>query len=545
MPRKLPAAARRSGRGGLRRRARGPHPAALRRGVPGPGQGAPGPQGVRRGAQVPDPRLRGRAQLRRRARGPAARRRFALPAGRQPEPDPGRSQVPRLPEPLPDQRPRRLRPVPDRQDSGAAHGKARSGSEGGGAGAGGLRGAAASLSDQRVRRPGRAGNSSGQGQSRRARVPRRQLLPALRAAGGRRPAVRESARDLSRLQPPRQGALPSRPGLPEAGEADRIASRLRAPAQRVPAEPLRRRAAAAAGGRGLRPMRRAGLALAVALVLGACSGMAGTATETEAQELEELKARVLELQRKAAMAEVEIARLRQQVAALETRGAPAARSASSTPATPSTPSATSSRPRAAAPPAGPAAPPARRAPAPEPPRSDPEEIEESDLEDQPPPARPAPAAPSSPAGRTAEAVTAPPSRPSPGAAPQAITPQAQALYDQAYTLYHQGRYLDAEASFQRFLQSHGRTELGDNASYWIGESRYARGDLQGALAAFQEAVSRFPGGNKVPDALLKAGQCLEGLGDADGARAAYDEVLARFADSAAAAVARERRAALR
>jgi tol-pal system protein YbgF len=232
-----------------------------------------------------------------------------------------------------------------------------------------------------------------------------------------------------------------------------------------------------------------------AVVAAGCASLDGGATSSRDADIEELKARVIELQKKAAMAEVEIARLRQEV--LAARGAPA-------PLTPPPPAPAAPQPVEIAPPPPPGA------------------IEEGDLESSP--AEPPPGAP-----------------PAPAASPQPLDAQAQAVYDQAYTLYHQGRYLDAETAFQRFLQAHGRTELADNASYWIGECRYARGDLRGALAAFRETIERYPQANKVADALLKAGQCLEGLGDIDGARAAYDELLARFGDSAAASVARGRR----
>lgn len=142
--------------------------------------------------------------------------------------------------------------------------------------------------------------------------------------------------------------------------------------------------------------------------------------------------------------------------------------------------------------------------------------------------------------------------PAPGATPPAAagskgepaTPAVQALYDRGYTLYHQKHFVDAEASFQRFLQAEPGSELADNAQYWIGECRYSRGDMRGALAAFREAVTRYPQGNKTPDALLKAGMSLEALGDKEGARNTYQEVLRRFPSTAVAAVAEERRAKL-
>jgi tol-pal system protein YbgF len=157
-------------------------------------------------------------------------------------------------------------------------------------------------------------------------------------------------------------------------------------------------------------------------------------------------------------------------------------------------------------------------------------------------------APAEPARRPAPPPVAPPraveerapsGRP-PAAAAVEVTAEAQALYDRGYTLYHQGRYVDAESSFQRFIQSHPTTELTDNAHYWIGESRLARGDVAGALAAFRETVERYPDGNKVPDALLKVGEAMAALGDGEGAREAYQEVLRRFAGTTAAAVAEDR-----
>lgn len=229
------------------------------------------------------------------------------------------------------------------------------------------------------------------------------------------------------------------------------------------------------------------------------------------EEVRDLRRMVVELQRKAAVSEVELARLREKVAQLES--APPSGVAVREPAV-------EAAPRRPAP---------REVVIPSPPPVRP--IEEADLEDDldDPEVLPEPAPP-----------VAEPSR---AAAPPELEPvdaSAQALYDRGYTLYNQGEYVEAEASFQRFLSAHPETDLSDNALYWIGESRYARRDLRGALSAFRESVHRFPRGNKVPDALLKAGQCLEELGDAASARASYREIERRFPDSAAALIAAER-----
>jgi tol-pal system protein YbgF len=262
--------------------------------------------------------------------------------------------------------------------------------------------------------------------------------------------------------------------------------------------------------------------LAAALTVAALAGCAGQGVmgartaERPPAEVQELRTRVLELQRQAAVTEVELERLRRKLAELEARleGRP-----------PPAPE----RPPAAIPP-----PPRSSAGAAPPPREPVFEVE--DLPPEEGSRRPTP--PAAPPRAVVE-----PAPPSAGSAGE-VTPEAQELYDRGYTLYHQGRYVDAESSFRRFIQSHPATELTDNAQYWIGESRLARGDVSGALAAFREAVERYPEGNKVPDALLKVGEAMATLGDVEGAREAYQEVIRRFAGTTAAAVARDRLEAL-
>jgi tol-pal system protein YbgF len=267
------------------------------------------------------------------------------------------------------------------------------------------------------------------------------------------------------------------------------------------------------------------VALLALAVTGGCASGSLPGSGGRGEDLAEVKARVLELQRQAAVNELELARLRQQVAELEARvgGAPTARPAISE--------------QRRAPP--PAAPTERRGLETSPP---PPTREEDDLEPDFPAPRQVPPSPPPPPATSLPAPALPPSDASPVAAgPLPPVPRAgQAIYDQGYTLYHQGRHLEAEARFEEFLDQHPATELSDNAQYWIGSARFARGDYAGALEAFRRTVERYPRENKVPDALFKVGQCLEELGDPRGAVEIYRELARRFPDTAAAALAAER-----
>ena len=287
----------------------------------------------------------------------------------------------------------------------------------------------------------------------------------------------------------------------------------------------------------------------------AYSGLLGRSKPSKIeQQLADLESRVLQLQHQATVDKVEIDRLRQKLAELEDRLAREAKERAAAIEKANAPRGLTEesvpKPRSVEvievadieepldepipedPPASPEDP--RVAAAADAPLSD---DEDPNLVADAPPAtvRPAPSAPPVQDGPSGLAV--------PGS-PAKINPTAQALYDQGYSLYHQGRYVDAEETFKRFLAAYGATDLGDNAQFWIGQSRLARNELQSALAAYRQTVREHPNGNKVPDALLQAGEVLERLGDADEARATYEDIERRFPDTTASAEAAKRRARL-
>ncbi len=256
------------------------------------------------------------------------------------------------------------------------------------------------------------------------------------------------------------------------------------------------------------------------------------------EELQRLKSRIVDLQRQVRVNEVELARLRERMRLLEAGGITSRTGRTEEPigsASRSTPSEAGREP--IAPPAYVPPEPALSEPAPiDGASARTVTIEQSDLELPPSAAQQGHGStpPSSTAGEpVAEATPVEP-----------LSAQGQALYDRGYAQYNEGQYVDAEATFQQFLQAYPNTQLSDNAQYWIGEARLARGDNRGALAAFFETVEKFPQGNKVPDALLKAARCLQASGDRGGSRMTYDELIRRFPDTAAAAVAEEERLAL-
>jgi tol-pal system protein YbgF len=119
-------------------------------------------------------------------------------------------------------------------------------------------------------------------------------------------------------------------------------------------------------------------------------------------------------------------------------------------------------------------------------------------------------------------------------------PGRNAEYESALTALRDGRVEEAERELERFASSATDSDLADNAWFWLGESRLARGDTAGAIDAYRTAIDRYPEGNKVPDALWKLGVALAASGDSSAAREVWNELVRRFPSSAVAEAARAR-----
>lgn len=270
-------------------------------------------------------------------------------------------------------------------------------------------------------------------------------------------------------------------------------------------------------------MRKSILSIGLALTLLASNGCSlssagkrtGTTAASDSREIAVLKAHIVELQRRAVVADVEIGRLQSRLADLES-GARKRQADDGT-----------------------------QAQSPAPLRDVRQQLESVDLPGSGSSGRaslersdlPVVSATATGIGTGAEGAGGGVAGASTDAA---LTASAQELYDRGYTLFYQGHHVDSETAFQQFLLRYSATVLGDNAQFWIAEARYARGDVKGALAAYRETAARFPAGNKVPDAQVKIGDCLRELGELEAARQTYRSVIREFPSAAAATAARER-----
>ncbi len=113
-------------------------------------------------------------------------------------------------------------------------------------------------------------------------------------------------------------------------------------------------------------------------------------------------------------------------------------------------------------------------------------------------------------------------------------PDAKKSYETALRLVNDKQYDKALDAFAAFLVKYPDHPLVENATYWRGESYFAKGEYKSAADQFEAVLSRPSGGSKAPDALLKLGIANEKLGATDKANEFYARLRTEYPKSEAA-----------
>jgi tol-pal system protein YbgF len=142
----------------------------------------------------------------------------------------------------------------------------------------------------------------------------------------------------------------------------------------------------------------------------------------------------------------------------------------------------------------------------------------------------APAAPVDPS-----AAAAPGTAPDAGGAPAApvtlapgMTPQR--LYNTALADFTAGQWALCIEGFNTYLRSFSRTDLADDAQWYVGECYQQDGKFQEAIDAYNRVISGYPKGDRVPDAYYKRGMALSAMGQTDRARESFETLMKNYPD---------------
>lgn len=131
-----------------------------------------------------------------------------------------------------------------------------------------------------------------------------------------------------------------------------------------------------------------------------------------------------------------------------------------------------------------------------------------------------------------------PAAPAP-AAPVVAGGSPQRLYNTAWADYASGQWALAITGFEAYVSTYPRSEMTDDAAFYIGETYFLQGDFQGAVEAYEQVVMNYPNGDKVPEAAYKRGLAFDRLGEPDRARESFDLVVTNYPDSRMAALAQQ------
>lgn len=131
-----------------------------------------------------------------------------------------------------------------------------------------------------------------------------------------------------------------------------------------------------------------------------------------------------------------------------------------------------------------------------------------------------------------------PAAPAP-AAPVVAGSSPQRLYNTAWADYASGQWALAVTGFEAYISTFPRSEMTDDAAFYIGETYFLQGGFQDAVEAYEQVVLNYPNGDKVPEAAYKRGLAFDRLGEPERARESFELVVMNYPDSRMAALAQQ------
>ena len=115
----------------------------------------------------------------------------------------------------------------------------------------------------------------------------------------------------------------------------------------------------------------------------------------------------------------------------------------------------------------------------------------------------------------------------------------QRLYDTAWADYTNGQWALALQGFEAYIRTFPRSELADDAAFYIGQTHFAEGKFTESVAALESVLLNYPDGDIVPEASYKRGLALDQLAEPDRARQAFELVVKNYPESNMAALAQQ------
>jgi len=122
----------------------------------------------------------------------------------------------------------------------------------------------------------------------------------------------------------------------------------------------------------------------------------------------------------------------------------------------------------------------------------------------------------------------------------ALAGRADGDYREAIGLIRQGQCGPAIPKLRDFIRKNQKSDLADNAQYWIGSCYYSQRDYNRAIIELNEVLLKYPKADKVPPALLMLADAFADSGDKIDARLILQKLIADHGKSEEAEKARQK-----
>jgi len=118
-----------------------------------------------------------------------------------------------------------------------------------------------------------------------------------------------------------------------------------------------------------------------------------------------------------------------------------------------------------------------------------------------------------------------------------VSPEKR-LYDLNFDLYRGGKYKEAISGFKNFVKKYPKSDLADNAQFWVGEAYMSLKQYEEAILAYQKVIRKYPRGNKVPNAILRQALAFYEIKDRTSAKLLLQKLIKKYPKSSEASIAK-------
>lgn len=128
----------------------------------------------------------------------------------------------------------------------------------------------------------------------------------------------------------------------------------------------------------------------------------------------------------------------------------------------------------------------------------------------------------------------------PGSPSKPPVPDADTLYNSAYSDFNSGQYPLAMQEFQQYLQYYGGADKASNAQFYVGECYYRQEKYEQAIEEYNKCLERYPDGNKSAAAQLKKAYALLETGQKQAGVKELRSLIQRYPGTNESSLARQR-----